>query len=323
MNRTQRILTLILGIQIILIVVITWPRGGEVQAGKALLGELDPSQVSRILIEDADGNSITLEKSGVSWVLPEADDYPADSGKIEPMLQKLAAIQTNRLVTRTAGSHKRLGVADDDFQRRVTLESAGGESSVLFVGSSSGARATHVRTNGEDEVFLTGEISTFDVGASASSWIDTSYISLPSDQVTGMQIENANGIFVFEKDAESGEWSMNDIPEGREINSGSITSLVNRLTSLNMVQPLGKQEQPEYGFDKPSAIVTLIAPGENESTRLYTIEIGAKLTESEDYYVRSTESEYIVQVAGFNLDALVNNTQEDFLQEVPTPTPDS
>ncbi|MGW8251680.1 MAG: DUF4340 domain-containing protein, partial [Anaerolineales bacterium] len=122
MNRTQRILAVILGLQIVLIAVVFWPRGGAVQAGGALLESFDPSQVARISIEDADGNCTSLAKSGQGWVLPEADDYPADSTKIETLLQNLAAVHTDRLVTRTEASHKRLGVAPDDFQRRITLE---------------------------------------------------------------------------------------------------------------------------------------------------------------------------------------------------------
>jgi hypothetical protein len=323
MNRTQRILAVVLGLQIVLIAVIFWPRGGAVQAGKALLESFDPVQITRINIEDADGNRTTLAKSGQSWVLPEADDYPADAAKIGLLLQNLAAIQTDRLVTRTAASHKRLGVASDDFQRRVTLEGTGGASTVLYVGSSSGARATHVRLDGQDEVYLTGEISSFDIVATPSSWTDTAYVSLPGDQITVMRLENANGVFEFVKEATSGEWSFVDIPVGWQTNSGKISSLVSRLANLRMVQPLGKQEQPEYGFDQPSAIVTLDVPGENETVRTYKIEIGAKDSSGSDYFVRSSESEYIVRIAGPNLEELVNSSAEDFLQEEPTPTPGS
>jgi hypothetical protein len=109
MNRTQRILAVVLGLQIVLIAVVFWPRAGEVQAGEALLGSLDTAQVTRIIIDDTDGNSITLVKSGGTWVLPDADDYPAQADKIETMLQNLAGIETNRLITRTAASHERLG----------------------------------------------------------------------------------------------------------------------------------------------------------------------------------------------------------------------
>lgn len=322
MNRTQRILAVVLGLQIILAAAVFWPRGGAVQAGEPLLGNLDTAQVTGFSIEDAEGNSLTLKKSAGTWVLPEAEDFPADAQKIEPLLEDIAAIQTNRLVTRTAASHKRLGVASDDFQIRVMLERQDGSSTVLYVGSSSGARATHVRLDGQDEVFLTGEINSFDLSASPSNWIDTTYLSLPSEQVTGMVLENANGVFEFEKDAASDEWSLKGgIPEGRQLSSGKVTSLVNRLTTLRMVQPLGKQELPDYGFDQPNALVTLIAPGENEATRSYRIEIGAKGSGTSDYIVRSSESEYTVQIAGFSLDELVNNALEDFLQEVPTPTP--
>jgi hypothetical protein len=323
MNRTQRILAVVLGLQIVLIAVVFWPRAGEVQAGEALLGSLDTAQVTRIIIDDTDGNSITLVKSGGTWVLPDADDYPAQADKIETMLQNLAGIETNRLITRTAASHERLGVAADEYERRIRLEGSGGASAVLYVGTSSGVGATHVRLDGQDEVFLTGEINSFDVGASPSNWIDTAFVSLPGDQVTGMVLENANGTYEFEKDAVSGEWSLIDMPEGRQLNSSQVTSLANRLATLRMLQPLGKQEQTEYGLDKPNAIVTLVATDENGATTTYTIEVGAISTEGDNYFVRSSGSDYIVLIAGSSLDDVVNDALEDFLQEVSTPTPGS
>lgn len=323
MNRTQRILAIVLVLQIVLIAVVFWPRAGEVQAGEALLGSLDTAQVTRLNIDDADGNRITLVKSDGNWVLPEAGDYPAQADKIETMLQNLAGIETNRLITRTAASHERLGVAADEYERRIRLEGSGGESAVLYVGTSSGAGATHVRLEGQDEVFLTGEISSFDVGASPSNWIDTTFVSLSGDQVTGMVLENANGIYEFEKDPESGEWSLKDMPEDRQLNSSKVTSLVNRLSTLRMAQPLGKGEQPEYGFDQPNAIVTLVATDENDATTTYTIEVGAISAEGDNYYVRSSVSDFIVLVASTSLDDVVNDALEDFLQEVSTPTPES
>jgi hypothetical protein len=302
--------------------VVFWPRGGEVQAGEALLADLDTTQVTRLIIDDADGNSITLVKSGGIWVLTDADDYPALADKIEEMLQNLAKIETNRLITQTAASHERLGVAADEYERRIKIEGPGGESAVLYVGTSSGVSATHVRLEGQDEVFLTGEINSFEVDASPSNWIDTSFLSLPGDQVTGMILENANGNFEFEKDGVNGEWSLIDMPEGRELDSSKVTSLANQLSNLQMLRPVGKQDQTEYGFGQPNAIVTILTNEENDATTTYSIEVGGISTEGDNYYVRSSESDYIVLIASSSLGDLVNDTQEDFFQELPTPTPE-
>ena len=71
------------------------------------------------------------------------------------------------------------------------------------------------------------------------------------------------------------------------------------------------------------AVVPLTAPGGNGADRNYTIEIGAKDPGGSDYIVRSSESEYVVLVAGPSLEEQVSCSGEDFLQEEPTPTPGS
>jgi hypothetical protein len=92
--------------------------------------------------------------------------------------------------------------------------------------------------------------------------------------------------------------------------------LIQQAASVNMVRPLGKEEQAVYGMDEPNAVVTLEA-----DDKTITLRVGAKDPADNSYVVTSSESPYYVRVSAYSLKNLVENTRHDFLQKPPTPTP--
>ena len=205
-------------------------------------------------ISDADGNQVELSKKGDGWVLPQADDFPADAEKITPVLDKIQGIKTNRLVTRTEASQKRLKVADGDFNRLLELTLSDGSSHKLYLGSSAGASATHVRADSESEVFLTGDLTAFDANAQASAWIDTLFFSLPTTATVSLTLENQNGTFEFEKQGET--WAMKGLADGEVLKESEVTRLVNLASAVRMTEPIGKEEQATFGLAEPLATAT-------------------------------------------------------------------
>jgi len=317
MNRFHQILVGVLVVQLALIGVVFWPRKAPA-AGAPLLGKLKADDVTAVVIHDDKGNSIKLGKQGDQWVLPDMDDYPADSSKITPLLTKLTGLTNDRLVTKTAASHKRLQVADDDFVRRLDLTASDGTTQTLYLGSSAGARTVHVRVSGQDEVYLAVDVSTWEMGADAASWINTTYFNVPQKDVVAMTLSNANGQWSFEKDA--GHWTMQGLASDETLNTNNVTGLLNRVIYVRMEKPLGKTEDASYGMAQPSAVVTLKTNKDNQE-KTYTLAIGAKTADGKSYVVKSSESPYYVQVTGYTVKNLVEKTRKDFLQLPPTPTP--
>jgi uncharacterized Fe-S cluster-containing radical SAM superfamily protein len=84
-----------------------------------------------------------------------------------------------------------------------------------------------------------------------------------------------------------------------------------------MERPLGREEQPEYGMEQPSAVVRL-----ETSDTTVTIRVGAQDPDDESYVVISSESPYYVEVASYAVQDLVEKTRDGFLQLPPTPTPE-
>ncbi len=310
MNRNNQILSGLLVVQLILVAIAFWPASTTSGGGSApLLGEFDTTAVVGLTIRDNENQQIEMSKNGENWVLASADDYPVDGEKVTPVLEKLQTVNSNRLVTQTDSSHGRLKVATDDFERLVEMSLQDGTTHKLYVGTSGGPSATHVRLDGQNEVYLTGDLSMWDVNPGANSWVDTVYATVPPTATLALQLENANGTFEFIKEGEN--WNMAGLAEGESFNSAAFTAMLNQTISLRMSEPIGKSTQPDFGLDSPRAVVTLHT---TEGERI--LQIGA---EGEGNSVAKwSESEYYVYLSSSTANNLVDKTRQDFL-EVPQP----
>jgi hypothetical protein len=252
-------------------------------------------------------------------VVPNSDDYAASSDKITAFVTKLIGLQSDPLVTRTASSHKRLQVADDTFVRKIDLKLADSSTRTLLLGAGSGGGTTYVRLGGQDDVYLARGLNSFEAGTNVAAWINPIYLSVPQDKPLSATIENAQGKWQFAKNAQS-QWTQQGVVDAGKFDPNSVTTLLGRLSSLSMLNPLGKTDKPEYGLDKPTAAVTVVV-SDTASTKVYTLRIGTKDKDG-NYPVISSDSQYVVAVAGANIDPFVSANQDAFLLKA-TPTPNA
>jgi hypothetical protein len=317
MNRGNQVLAGLLVLQIVLAVVVLWPRQQAIAAGDPLLPELDADQVTGLTVRDGEGGIVRLVKRGDAWVLADAGDYPATVGTVPGVLAKIAALNDGRLVAETQDSHARLEVAGDQYVSKVELELQDGSVHTLYLGSSPSYGAAHVRVEGQDQVYLASDLSDQDVATRLSAWIDTSYFSVPSDQIVAATLENKNGVFEFSKEGQ--EWTVADLDEDETASSANLSALISRATSVRMLRPLGKEPSDEYGMQEPSAELVLYARSPEGTETTYTLAVGAQDADG-SYVLKASESPYYVQVSEFTAQDWVENGREDFLELPPTPT---
>lgn len=319
MSRRNQILVAVLAVQLVLVAIFFWPRSTTLAtAGEPFFDKLD--QVVQITVRDGDGHEIRLNKKDDVWVLPDIGDYLVQANKASQFLDKVGQFKTDRVIAQTVSSHKRLGVAEDAYERQVLLEWADGTQHILYLGTSPSYGVIHARADKENRVYLVSGLSTTDVGATASAWVDTTYLTIPADQIVAVKLENANGTFEFTKDAD-GKWLLAGLAEGETLNENNVTSLINRVSSLRLTEPLGKEDKPEYGLQSPAATVTVQTQGQDGNAQTWTLRVGAKDDETYSYIVRSSESPYAVRVADYAVKDFVEKTRADFLQVPSTPTP--
>lgn len=321
MNKWQRILIIALGVQLALGVFVFWPRPVASSSGQALLGGFKASDVTGMTITDDKGVSTKLVKQGDSWVAPDAGNYPADATKITPVLDKLAAIKAGKAVATTAASQPQLQVADSKFVRKIDLLKADNTTQTLFLGSSAGGQSVHVRLNGQNEVYITSGLATWEVNADLLSWINPVYLTLNTNDLTGLTVKNKNGEFVMTKDAQ-GQWQLAGLGAGETLDQSKAASLATSATSVRMTQPVGKTADAAWGLGQPSAVVTMQVKngtGDAAQTKTVTLMVGSQDTTDQSYVVKSSESEYYVRVADYSVQEFVSRDKAGFLVATPTP----
>jgi len=319
MTRLNQLLAGLIVVQLILAAVVFWPRTAGGEAGEPLIPSLEPDQVVALTVTGDDDQSVKLARVDGRWVLPEAGEYPAIEENVTTLLQAVAGLKAERRVTQTSGSHARLQVAGDEFNRRLELELADGTRRVLYVGSAPSYGAVHVRAEGQDDVYLTSALTAQDAGVAATDWVERTYFSVPSDDVIALTLENANGTFRFAREGE--EWAMDGLEGAESFDANNFRTILTRATSVSLLRPLGQEEQADYGMDEPSAVVTLETGG--DAPRSYTLTVGGQDAGDSSYVVKSSESPYYVRVSEFTVSDLVTRTRDGFLVATPTPLPDT
>lgn len=315
MKYRNPILAGLLAVQIVLIAIVFWPRSAPAATGEPVFPGLEVGDVVGLTIAGSDGDDLVLRRVDGEWVMPDADGYPAREQAITSAVEKLIGLTTGRMVTRTSGSHRRLGVAGDDFVARVTLETAGGAEQTLYLGTSPSYGTVHFRVAGEDEVYLTDELGNWEANTAASAWIDTAYLSVDRSAVTELTLENEHGTFTFVRNEED-EWVLEGLEEDEEPATGTINAVVSRATSVTMIRPLGTEEDKAYGLDEPAVSVTM----ETEDGTV-TLLVGARASEEDDYVAKASDSPYYVLVSPYSVEPLVENGRDDFVAPPPTEAP--
>src|SRR5205814_2472331 len=122
--------------------------------------------------------------------------------------------------------------------------------------TSPNVRATNVRVAGNDNVYLSGDVTGSDINTEMSGWINANYFTAETPAIKSISLANAKGKFDFTKTI-TGTWTLAGLAKSEKFNENNFTTRLTQLNSIQMTEPLGKQAKPEYGLDKPSATITI------------------------------------------------------------------
>lgn len=353
MNRTNKILAVVLAIQVALLGIrVVWPESSDNKAapGGALVADLDPAAVTQVQITDDTGKQVTLEKVDDEWVLPDYDNFPVEGARVLTLLTQIDAIRADRLITESETSFRRLQVSPDDFVRQVVFEQAGGAAHTLYLGKTGGGNTVHVRLDDQKQVYLVGDLSSAEANAQPSGWINTTYFSATAEDIQRFRLQNANGDFEFTKTGDV--WTIAGLEAGEEVNQDALTQLLSAVAALRISAPIGKEAQESFGLAEPPATITLtvLETAEAEATatpespallaipteegqatstptaapekvaKEYTFQIGAALDDG--VVIKGSNSDYYVLITTTTADRFTGKTRADFVTVPPTPTPE-
>ncbi len=264
----------------------------------------DQSKVDKLSIKDKDGQQVELIKKADQWLTQS--NFPAINSKVKQLLDKLAGLKHGIPVATSSAALKRFKVADNDFERLITLQQGDKKLASLYLGSGAGARQSHARSDQQSAVY-TVELGVYDASAKVEDWQDKNLLQLSKKDVSEINLAGIR----FSADASTQKkdsmtvWKAEPLPAGKIVNQKAINDSLNAIATLRFGKVLGKEKKAEYGFDKPALSFNLTHNGKKREYQF------AKLKDKDDYALKVTDRDEYLWVPSYTAKSLVEGISKD------------
>ena len=304
MKKWIPILSGLLLAQLVLAVVVNLERDdyGAFQPQEKLI-VFDAQAVDGLRIED-DENNLVLKKQEGQWLLPENGNFPASLGNVDSLLEKFSAMEKGWPVATTSGAIQRFKVADEAFERKLTLLSGEETLAQIYVGTSPGFRKVHVRPEGEEAVFAV-VFNSWEANAKADDWIDKAILKLDEAEVERVEMPG----FVLQREEE--KIKIADLAAEEQINAEESRSLLGKLAGLRIESLLGTEAKTEYLQDKPELEINVTRKGGEVLRYLFS-----KPEDASHYVLKRSDLDYYVKVAEYTVNPIKETSREKLVQTV-------
>lgn len=308
MEKTIKLLTLLLGVQLLL--ALGLGLSGQVSvahAGKQTLVDVAKDKVDRLVLEEPDKPRLVLVKRDGVWRLPEADDFPADARRVAQLLDKLAGLKPGVPVAASTGAQQRFKVSEDAFERRITLGADGKTLVTLYLGTSPAVRRLHARA-GDDDAIYAVELALHEIPVRAADWQDKTVLRIPAARVEAIQVADLN--LRRSGETEDAPWQADGLADGQRPNAEAVAHLTNLIAELTIGEILGREAVPEYGMDAPVLKLTVTRRG----GEVVDYALG-KAKDKEEYTLKASSRPEYFRLPAFTAHSLIDASKRETLLE--------
>ncbi len=199
------------------------------------------------------GKSLSLLQQEKTWGIKQADNYPADFGKIRKTVIAVAELMIIAEKTSNTDLYERLGVEnpamDDASSLLLTLLDNDGKTlTALIVGKSRHSKAAqdkpglYIRIPGAGPALLVeGQL---DISADVTDWFKRDLFSIKSSRVKQIQITQADDNTVtLSRASDIDDFTMDDLPAGMEMQSNVIVSRMGTILEDIFVDDVTKADE--------------------------------------------------------------------------------
>ena len=276
-------LTALLAAQLALTALVWGLRAGGGDEPEAFL-QFDAQAVDSIAVSGADG-AVALRRVDGAWQLDSG--LPADGGKIDRVLEKLADAGGGWPVGATAGALERFEVTEDAHQRRVTLRAGEETLADVYLGTSPGYQKTHARHVAGGDAYAIG-FSNFEAGIEPSAWLKKSLLQ-PAGELRSITREGEDEAGGWTLTAGETGWTAADVA----LDSAKAATFAGRFEGLNVIDAT-----PAPAPDAAKLRFTLADDDGEYQLAFHALEEGG------DYAVVSSRVEGAFKVASYVVDEL-------------------
>lgn len=268
-------------------------RNLEAFTPQANLFTFSPPEVDSIIISGEANQEVTLNKMDGKWVFPEDKfNAPADSIKIDDLLEKIASLKQGLVIATTQGAAKRFKVSEDDFNRHIILKKGEQDVANLYLGTSPSFKKVHARANGRDEI-VSINMNTYEFETKYDTWLDPNITKVDKDKITHISLGE------IQLSRQNDAWMLNELAENEKVENQKIDDMVTKISNINVEGIIDPKENNQL-FDKGSPLTINITLSDN-STKTYTF---AKPDQQNYSVLKTSDHDYLLKVNNRTVDEI-------------------
>jgi len=189
--------------------------------------ETDAAKVARVTVTQG-AKTLTIEKTGDTWLLQDRDGYPASAANVRALLIALGQARLLEPKTRSPDRYSALDVDDPTGKttnaRLIKLEDAAGATIAEIIagkqrpGSAAdpgGGAGTYVRRPGDDQSWLAS--TKIAGGAALRDWTVARVFETKTEKIKNVTVEVQGEPAYVVKRAANGAHELETIPTGKKI----------------------------------------------------------------------------------------------------------
>jgi Domain of unknown function (DUF4340) len=286
-NRNLLTGLLVLLIQCGLVAIVYWPQiDTRALTVKQPMAPFEPANIDRISIGDEYDNETLLRRSGDRWILPELENLPADTDKINHLLDSIVSSDTTWPTADSTAARQRFQVASYHYQRRLELQAGDQTPSIVYLGTSPGFGKVHARNDTQDAIYSIA-LNTFDAPGNSGGWLDPKLL----------QIRTPLGITAdsYSLQREGSNWisGIGRTPDEREL-----LALLTTLRSMRVDGVADQDSQRELAGAEPELVLRV-----ESLTGEVTLEL---FRHNDKHFIHSSEYPLFFTLSAYDFDRLTS-----------------
>ncbi|MBU2979135.1 DUF4340 domain-containing protein [Alteromonas sp. C1M14] len=319
MKSTVKFLVILLVAQIILSLGI--PLSSKDMTAKSVpvnLLTFDEDSVDKLIISGPDDSHVQLANIDGRWVLPQKQNFPANTAKVEQLLAQLSTTQVTHPVATSKSAQKRFHVSDNTFERRITLKAADKTLTQVYLGSSAAMQQVHARTDKSDDIYAI-KMATYTIPVDSNDWVDKSLVQIDKSAITDLTV---NGLGIQRSTVSAPEasepnehaepglspaWEAPTLAANKKLDNDGVNTLVGLIANIQYDAVLGKDNKAEYHLSTPLLSLTVTTDKQDD------IDYQIGKDDNDRYILKvSTRPEYFA-LADYRATALIDAAANDKL----------
>lgn len=282
---------------------IAYMGGDKLQASQSNVALLNfkPDAVDAVTIYGPDKQLVKLHKSD-SWKTDAG--FPADSGKIGQLLQKLADLKHGLPVATSPSAWPRFKLVKDDFERHMMLSKAGKVVAELYLGKGAGARQSYVRGS-HDQAAYSVALASYELPLDVSRWQDKTLLQIAAGQVNGLDVAGVQLTKAVSANQNNSAkqnkpvWHADPAPTGKQLDQHAVEQALHLLATLRFSKEIGKHAPAGYDFRHPALTLTVSYRGKQRRYRFFKT-TGDHQKNGEQYLLKVSDRPEYFAVDAYN-----------------------